>query len=656
MLGPMGTATARGRETAPFGSWRSSLTSELLVRGGLSLSQPRLDGGELHWVEGRPGEGGRQVVVRARGRGIEDLSPPGVSVRSRVHEYGGGDYLVRRGVLFFVDFAEPGIFRREAHGVSRVRGTLPAARYADFELSPDGRWLACVEEELRPGVEPANRLVALELASGERRVVEVAFDFVSFPRFAPDGRALAYTAWRHPDMPWDATELRVLGWRPDGPASAPRTLAGGPGESIFQPGFSPGGRLTFVSDRSGWWNLEQLRGDERVPLCPRPAEFGLAQWVFGLSTWDFVDERTILCSFGSAGTHRLARLDVESGALRELALPYSEFQGLRVEGRSACFLGASATRPVSVCRLDLADGRVEEPRSSFALELEEGLVAEPEAIEFASGDGRRAHAFAYAPRNPGYAGPRGERPLLLVKSHGGPTSASLPSLQLAIQYWTSRGFAVVDVNYGGSTGYGRDYRNLLRGQWGVVDVEDCAAAARHLAGAGLADPRRLCISGGSAGGYTTLCALTFYSLFAAGASHYGVGDLEALARDTHKFESRYLDRLVGPYPERRDLYVARSPIHHVERLACPVAFFQGLEDRVVPPSQAEAMVAALAARGIPHAYVAFPGEQHGFRRAENIRTALDGELFFYAQVFGFDVEPKPEAARLRRAATGADTA
>ncbi len=647
MLGPMGIRSARGRETAPFGAWRSPLTSELLVRGALALSQPSLDGGDLAWLEGRPAEGGRQVVVRERGGRIQDLSPAGLNVRSRVHEYGGGDYLLRRGVLFFVDFAEPGVFRREAHGVSRVRGTLDGACYADFDLSPDGRWLACVEEEPRAGQEPANRLVALELGSGERRVVEAAFDFVSFPRFAPDGRALCYTAWRHPDMPWDATELRVAPWGARGPAGPARTLAGGREESIFQPGFSPAGRLTFVSDRSGWWNLHQLRGDALVALCPRPAEFGLAQWVFGLSTWDFVDERTILCSHGSGGTQRLARLDVESGALHDLALPYAEIHGVRVAGRSACFLGAGPTRPFCVARLDLADGSVSELRSSFALGIDSGLLSPPEAMEYAS-DGRRAFAFVYPPRHPGFAAPEGERPPLLVKSHGGPTSATTPSLQLAIQYWTSRGFAVVDVNYGGSTGYGRDYRNLLRGEWGVVDVADCVAAARQLADEGRVDPRRLCITGGSAGGFTTLCALTFHELFAAGASHYGVGDLEALARDTHKFESRYLDRLVGPYPERRDRYVARSPIHHVERLARPVVFFQGLEDRVVPPGQAEAMVAALAARGIPHAYVAFPGEQHGFRRAENIRTALDGELFFYAQIFGFDVESKPEAARVRR--------
>jgi dipeptidyl aminopeptidase/acylaminoacyl peptidase len=649
----MGTGVRAGRQTAPYGAWRSPLTSDLLVAGGLSLSQPRLDGGEVHWLEGRPAEGGRQVVVRARDGAIQDLSPPGTNVRSRVHEYGGGDYLVAGGALFFVDFAEPGVFRADARGVTRLGGTLAGARYADFALSPDGRWLACVEEEPRPGGEPANRLVAFACAGGERRVIEDAFDFVSFPCFRPDGGAVAYTAWRHPDLPWDATELRLAAWGPRGPAGPARTVAGAPGESIFQPGFSPGGRLTFVSDRTGWWNLEQLRGEARVALCPRPAEFGVAQWVFGLSTWAFVDEGTILASFGAGGAQRLARLDLANGALRELALPYGEFQGVRVEGRSACFVAASATRPAAVCRLDLDTGRVGELRSSFAAELEPDLVAEAEALEFASAGGRRAHAFVYAPRHPRCAGPPGERPPLLVKSHGGPTSATTPSLRLAIQYWTSRGFAVVDVNYAGSTGYGRAYRDLLRGAWGVVDVEDCVAAARHLADAGLVDPRRLCISGGSAGGFTTLCALTFHDAFAAGASHYGVADLESLALDTHKFESRYLDGLVGPYPERRDLYVARSPIHHVGRLARPVAFFQGLDDRVVPPSQAEAMVAALAARGIPHAYVTFPGEQHGFRRAENIRTALDGELFFYAQVFGFDVDPKPEAVRLHRGATRA---
>jgi dipeptidyl aminopeptidase/acylaminoacyl peptidase len=615
------------------------------------LSQPGLDRGDLVWLEGRPTEAGRQVVVRARNGRIEDVSPDGVNVRARVHEYGGGDYLLRGGVLFFVDFAEAGIFRSDARGVSPVRGTLPGACYADFDLSPDGRWLACVEEEPRAGREPANRIVALALASGERRVVEDAFDFVSFPRFAPDGRTLAYTAWRHPDMPWDATELRAAAFGPAGVAGPPRRLAGGPGESIFQPGFSPAGRLTFVSDRSGWWNLYQIRDGRVVPLCPRPAEFGRAQWVFGLSTWGFADERTILASFGPAGTQRLARLDVESGALRELALPYGEIEGVRVEGGRACFLGASPTRPLAVCRLDLADGAVEEVRAGFGLELDPALVSPAQAIDYASGD-RRAFAFVYPPRNPHCTAPAGERPPLVVKSHGGPTSATTSSLHLGIQYWTSRGFAVVDVNYGGSTGYGRAYRDLLRGEWGVVDVADCLAAARHLAVEGLADPRRLCITGRSAGGFTTLCALTFHDLFAAGASHYGIGDLEALVRDTHKFESRYLERLVGPYPERRDLYVARSPSHHVDRLARPVVFFQGLEDRVVPPSQAEAMVAALAARGIPHAYVAFPGEQHGFRRGSNIRTALDGELYFYAQLFGFDVEEKPEAVRLRRPPAG----
>jgi dipeptidyl aminopeptidase/acylaminoacyl peptidase len=367
--------------------------------------------------------------------------------------------------------------------------------------------------------------------------------------------------------------------------------------------------------------------------------------VFGLSCWAFVAEDTILCRFGEGGVDRLARLHVPSGRLEPLALPLAFFEGVRVEGATACFTGASA-RKSAIYTLDLVRGALAERRASLDFEPEPEALAEPEAISFPSAEGRSAHAFLYRPVNPDARAPADERPPLLVKSHGGPTAAASPALNLGIQYWTSRGFAVVDVNYGGSSGYGRAYRELLRGQWGVVDVEDCVHAARHLAREGVVDGARLAITGGSAGGYTTLCALTFHRTFAAGASHYGIGDLEALARDTHKFESRYLDGLVGPWPAARDVYVARSPIHFTHRLACPVVFFQGLEDRVVPPNQAEAMVAALAARGIPHAYVAFEGEQHGFRKAENQRIALDGELWFYAQVFGFAAEVS-EAARER---------
>ncbi|MFP6628464.1 MAG: prolyl oligopeptidase family serine peptidase, partial [Myxococcota bacterium] len=434
---------------------------------------------------------------------------------------------------------------------------------------------------------------------------------------------------------------------PEGPVGEARLVAGGDDESIFQPGFSPDGVLTFVSDRSGWWNLVRIVAGGRLESpCPREEEFGKPQWVFGMSTWAYRDAQSMLCSVGSRGVDRVCQLDLASGELLDLELPYSSAVGLAVEGDAACLVAGGPDRPTAVCHLDIATGALVELRRSFDLALPEAGLSRPESIEFETEGQLTAHAFFYPPANPDFAGPGDALPPLLVKSHGGPTSAAVPVLNLAIQYWTSRGFAVVDVNYGGSSGYGRVYRNRLRERWGIVDVEDCVNAARQLAEEGRVDPDRLAISGGSAGGYTTLCALTFHDVFRAGASHYGIGDLEALARDTHKFEARYLDGLVGPYPEAAHRYRERSPIHFTHRLACPVIFFQGLDDKVVPPNQAEAMVEALARRGIRHAHVTFPGEQHGFRRSENIRTALEGELYFYSQVFGFETDVRPEGVEI----------
>ncbi len=633
--------------TAPYGSWDSLLGADLVARAGRRLSQPRLDRDTIYWLEGRPSEGGRQVVVRARaGGGPEDVTPESANVRTLVHEYGGGDFLIRSGELFYVDLHQPGIQRLGGKERRPLGGTLPDARYADFDLSPRGRWLVGVEEEHREGQEAENRIVAFDLDAGTRRVIAAGHDFVSTPRFSPGGDRVAYLAWEHPNMPWDGTTLFVAPFGDGGETGTPRSVTGGRDESIFQPSFSPAGRLTFVSDRSGWWNLYQERESGIVALCSREAEFGLPQWVFGMSTYGFVDEETVLCIYRVNGIERLARLEIGQQRLVDLGAPYTSFDGLDVGGRRACFIGASATMPAAICSLDLEADRVEELCRSFEIDFDPGLLSLPEAVEFPSDRGRIAHAFLYRPSHPDLRAPAGESPPLIVKSHGGPTSATSSALKLGTQYWTSRGFAVADVNYGGSTGYGRAYRQLLRGAWGVVDVDDCTHAALFAASQGIADPERLAVSGGSAGGYTTLCALTFRDVFGAGASHYGVGDLEALARDTHKFESRYLDLLVGPYPERRDLYIQRSPIHHTARLSCPVIFFQGLEDRIVPPSQAEEMVAALAARGITHAYVPFEEEQHGFRRAENIQTALEGELFFYAHVFGFSVDVRPRTVRI----------
>jgi dienelactone hydrolase len=642
----------------PYGSWPSPIRADRLAEASLRLSQPRLVGGSVYWLEGRPAEGGRQQVMCVRDAfaspsGRLECSPPATNVRTRVHEYGGGDYQVAGDRLFYVDFADQRVYVSEGGSAGPL--SPEGSRYADFAVAPTRDWLLAVEERPREGQEPENRLVAFEMPRRglpircqAPQVVAQGADFYSFPVFSPDGSRLAFTAWSHPQMPWDGTTLFVQEWGPGGPRGSARAVAGGPSEAILQPEFSPAGVLTFVSDRSGWWNLYQLRGDESVPLCPLAEEFAGPQWVFALSRYGFVSEDEILCAHGRGGSTRLGRLDVAAGVLSDLGLPYTSFDGIRVEGERACFVGSAPDRPSSVVALDLASGRRTELQTGCSLEFDSECLVAPEAFEFESAEGRRSHAWLYCPSPGDFDAPAGARPPLLVKSHGGPTAAASPALDLRIQFWVSRGFAVVDVDYGGSTGYGRAYRELLRGQWGVVDVEDCVHAAQALVTQGRVDVERLAISGGSAGGYTTLCALTFHHTFRAGASHYGIGDLEALARDTHKFESRYTDALVGPYPEARELYRARSPIHFPERLSCPVIFFQGLEDRVVPPAQAEAMVDALAKLGIPHAYVPFEGEQHGFRRAENIRKALEGELYFYSQIFGFETDASAGPVRIAR--------
>jgi len=644
--------SSNAQQTLAYGSWSSPITSQRIAGGTLRLSQPQLDAGTVYWLEGRPAEGGRQVVMsQARGSAPQERTPGDVNVRTRVHEYGGGDYRAVRGRLFYVDFATQVLWCQAPDGSARPL-SLPGPRFADFDVSPDDRWLVAVEEAAQEAGEPENRIVAFDLSKRVPQApqeVASGHDFFAAPRFSPDGRKLAYLAWDHPNMPWDGTQLMQVPWSGSGPASAgsARAVAGGPHESIVQPSFSPGGLLTFVSDRSGWWNLYQLRGDSVSALCPRSEEFATPPWVFAMSSYAFVSEGRVLCRVGNAAGDRLASLDIESGDLEDTSLPFSAIGGLAVERGQACLWGASAREATGIYRLALEGGELERVCSGHPEGLGSELFAVAEALELPSSDGRTTHAYFYRPKNPAARGPAGARPPLLVKSHGGPTAATSPALDLAIQYWTSRGIAVVDVNYGGSTGYGRAYRERLRGRWGIVDVEDCVAAAQALAAEGRVDGQRLAITGGSAGGYTTLCALTFTDVFAAGASHYGIGDLEALARDTHKFESRYLDGLIGPYPEARALYVERSPIHSADRLSCPVIFFQGLEDEVVPPNQAQAMVSALAARGIPHAYVPFEGEQHGFRRAENVCTALDGELYFYSRVFGFDVERHPPEVAIR---------
>lgn len=625
-------------KSAPYGSWKSPITSDAIVAATVGLGQIALDGNDVYWTELRPGEGGRSVIVRRTADDhIADVNPAPLNARTRVHEYGGGAFTVSESAAYFSNFADQRIYWQSAEATLQPLTLEAALRYADASVDRQRKRLICVREDHRPtNREAINTIVSIDAVNGgEGEVLVSGNDFYSSPRLSPDGKHLAWLAWNHPNMPWDRTELLVAEVYDDGALGQVKHIADGPTESIFQPQWSPDGILHFVSDRTGWWNLYRWKDGRVEPLYPLDAEFGRPQWVFGMSTYAFVSPTQIVCAYGRNGIWRLAQLDAEARQLTEIPTPYTEISEVRATAQQVVFVGGSATEPASIVRLDLASRQLTTLRRSSTLSVDSAFLSVPQAIEFPTENGLKAHALFYPPRNRDYVAPSDERPPLLVKSHGGPTAAATTLFNASIQYWTSRGIAVLDVNYGGSSGYGRAYRDRLKGQWGVVDVDDCVNGARDLVERGLVDGKRLAITGGSAGGYTTLCALTFRDVFKAGASHYGIGDLEALAHDTHKFESRYEESLVGPYPAQRERYRARSPIHFTDRLSCPVIFFQGLEDKIVPPNQAEMMVAALKTKGLPVAYVPFAGEQHGFRRAENIKRALDGELYFYSRVFGF---------------------
>ncbi len=648
---------------APYGSWRSPISGDLLAGGGIVLDalQPSGTGGLL-WLEGRPLEGGRNVVCRWEPGGDPvDLTPPGFDVRTRVHEYGGGAYVVHGDAVIFSNFADQRLWRQEGDAPPRPLTPEPerpaALRYADGRVTPDGALLVCVRESHDPEGRVVNELVAMPTdGSAAPWVLAGGRDFYASPRFSPDAGQLAWLEWDHPRMPWDGTELKVAEVAGGTALGEPRLVAGGPEESVFQPEWSPGGTLHFVSDRTGWWNLYRERDggasrasgkDDAEPLAPMEAEFGAPQWVFGLSTYAFLPGGRIACIHGRGPVERLGVIEPGASRPTPLDLPFTSFyppQLQAVSERLGCIAGSS-TRTTAVVLVDPATGEVETLRRARELDLDPRYLSVPRPVEFPTEGGLTAHALYYPPANADVRAPDGELPPLVVTTHGGPTAGVVDLLKLGVQFLTSRGLAVVDVDYGGSTGYGRAYRERLKGRWGVVDLDDCVNAARYLVAKGEVDGTRLAITGGSAGGYTTLCALAFRDVFAAGSSWFGVADLETFVHDTHNFESRYLDQLVGPWPERAEVYRERSPIHAADRIDRPVLLIQGLEDRVVPPAQAEAMARALAERGIPHAYLTFEGEQHGFRRAESVKRAAEAELSFYGRVFGFEpadaIEPVP---------------
>jgi dipeptidyl aminopeptidase/acylaminoacyl peptidase len=633
------SSAAAAPKIAPYGSWTSPITPDAIVADSLKLGQVALDGDAIYWVEGRPAEGGRNVLMRRRADGqFDDMTPAGFNVRTGAHEYGGGSFTVAGDIAYFANFKDQALYLQPPDGPPQAFAGEPGARFADAVIdAPRARLIAVREAHPADASEPVNTLVAIGL-EGEHtiRTLASSADFYSSPKLSPDGRQIAWLSWRHPNMPWDGTTLSVGRFDDDGFITGIVTVAGGTDESVFQPMWAPDGELVFASDRSGWWNLHGWRDGQTRLILKAEAEFGEPQWEFGMSRYGFLPDGTIIAAPIRNGIASLVVIDPKTGKSRDLATPFREIKELRVGNGFVAFLGGSAADARSLVRLDVKTGAFEILRRGSSLKVDPAYLSSAQPIAFPTTADQTAHAFFYPARNPAFTGPKHEKPPLIVLSHGGPTSQATSTFNPSIQFWTSRGFAVVDVNYGGSSGYGRDYRRRLNGQWGVVDIDDCVNAARYLVAQGLVDGQRLAIRGGSAGGYTTLGALAFRpGVFKAGASYYGVGDLEVLARDTHKFESRYLDSLIGPYPAAKALYQARSPVHAVAQIDSAVILFQGLDDKVVPPNQSQLMFDAVKQRGRPVAYVSFEGEGHGFRAAAAIKRSLEAELYFYGRVFGF---------------------
>ncbi len=670
VTGCMQQDTQQTKTEAPYGAWTSPLTAARVTAGALRLGEIALDGDDVYWTEGRASEGGRYVIVKRTLDGLTvDVTPAGFNARSRVHEYGGAAMTIHRGDVYFSNFTDQRLYLQPKGGAP-VPLTVEGLFFAETRMDATRGRLVAVREDHRQGdAEPPAAIVAIEVPRADRakgRAIEPTAgtvlvsgaDFYSDPVVSPDGATLAWLQWNHPNMPWDGTELWTAAIKADGSLGAKTKVAGSADESIFQPEWSPDGVLYFVSDRTGWWNLYRLAAGGIQPLHPMSAEFGKPQWTFSMVTYAFAGPKRIAATYLQDGRWKLAFIETDPVRWEPVQSSLDVMESLRADERALYFVGASPTTAPVVARMTLAAMEPEVLRVSTSEPIDAAWISTPEPVTFTapsphlpapsatpsaparthalpSAPARDVHAFYYAPANPQFSAPAGTTPPLLVLTHGGPTAATEAVLDAEVQFWTSRGFAVLDVNYSGSTGYGRDYRDRLKGQWGIVDVEDAVAGATAMVQAGKADANRLAIRGGSAGGYTTLAALTFHSVFKAGASYYGISDIEVLARDTHKFESRYLDSLIGPYPAARELYLARSPIHFTDRLSSALILFQGLDDKVVPPNQSQMMADAVRKKGLPVAYITYEGEQHGFRKAENIVRSLEAELFFYGKVFGF---------------------
>ncbi len=619
-----------------YGNWPSPITAEMLTQQSSRISEPQACGTDVFWLESRPAEKGRNALVRLYPNGArKDVLAEPHSIRTRAHEYGGACYLVTPERIFCVLDADQRVYM-----IDRLTHLLVALsplgnyRYADFCWDKIRQRLICVREDHTHAnhaahIEERSELVALDL-KGNVEVLVTGADFYSNPRLNSAGDKLSYLCWNHPQMPWDGTTCYCADLNAAGDIINTQLVAGGNNESIFQPQWSSNDELFFVSDRNNWWNIYRHTERGAEIICDISAEFATPQWVFGMSTYGFLNEQEIFCCFSQHGQWNLGLIDIKKKSLEKIPNRFKDIAGIHCHDQQAYFLAASATQSSALYRF--SKHQIEAVLSTTTL-VDSNDIAQPEAISFATGDEEIAHGFYYPPKNNQVNPPENSLPPLIVMCHGGPTGATETSLNIKIQFWTSRGFAVLDVNYRGSTGYGRQYRDRLKKNWGITDVIDVCSGAQYLIERGLVDKNKIAIRGSSAGGYTVLAALTFSDTFKAGASLYGIGDLEALAKDTHKFEAHYLDSLVGEYPAQQALYFARSPIHHIEQLNCPVIFLQGLKDKVVPPNQAEAMVAALTAKGIKNAYITFADEGHGFRQADSIQKAIEAEWKFYLDVF-----------------------
>ena len=619
----------------PYGSWPSTLSAELITRAAPGLNFLQSHGERLFWVESRPWEAGRNVIMCREGDGsTRDLLPAPFSHQSRVHEYGGMAYAMDDSHLYFVNAADQRIYQLAlAQDKQPVAITAAGSRFADLVIDQARQQLIAVCETHHDNREPENTLVSIVLADGSLSTLVSGADFYPFPRISPDSKQLCWIEWQHPNMPWDSTQLWLANFS-DGGLSDKMLVAGADNnEAIFQPQWSPDNQLYFVSDKNNWWNIYRIENGSRQPVLEIEAEFATPLWQFGMTSYDFIDADTIACVYTKNGIWHSGFIDIQSGQLNTIESQYSSMQAVTCHQDKLYLVAGAAALPSELISIS-RQAKVTSIYSPATIALAPENLSEPQSILFASGrDNQPVHAFYYPPTNANYCGIEGELPPVIALCHGGPTGATDSGLNLKLQYWCNRGFAVVDINYRGSTGFGRAYRHSLAGAWGIADVEDTQHAIRYLTEQQMIDPQRCLIRGGSAGGYTVLSALTFTDTFQAGASLYGIGDLETLAKDTHKFESRYMDSLIGPYPERRDIYLQRSPIHHAEGLNCPVIFLQGLEDKVVPPNQAEMMVKLLEEKGIKVAHVTFPDEGHGFRKANNIIHAMESELAFYRDVF-----------------------